>query len=179
MWTGRRDFVHGNKLNDIKTWTLWDQPSQRKSDKEVVFKWGKKKRGLSVSGSGLVRRLRQPRSKDVSWVLSNIQKPNHRIPQRKLSKTRKKYKFPKTDLSNIPKPNYISNTPQLNYISNTPKPNYQTKLNYQIPETIIIYQSICCCLIFTKPHKIQSLLSKGCIHLHGPWEKWFFLQVVF
>ena len=65
-------------------------------------------------------------------------------------------KYPKTELSNIPKPNHISNTP---------------KPNYQIPKTIIRYQSICCCPYFTKPHKIQSFLSKGCIHLHGPWEK--------
>ena len=144
MLTGRRDYVNGNKVNDKKTWTLWDQPSSGKGDGEVVLKWDKKKRGLSVSVFGLVRRLRRPRSKDVSWVLSNIQKPNHRIPQNKLSNTQHRIiKYPKTKLPN-------------------------TQNNHQIPRTIIRYQYVAVSILQSHIKYKVSYQGVVFIFMHGP-----------
>ena len=144
MLTGRRDYVNGNKVNDKKTWTLWDQPSSGKGDGEVVLKWDKKKRGLSVSVFGLVRRLRRPRSKDVSWVLSNTQKPNHRIPQNKLSNTQHRIiKYPKTKLPN-------------------------TQNNHQIPKTIIRYQYVAVSILQSHIQYKVSYQRVVFSFMHGP-----------
>ena len=115
---------------------------------------------------GLVRRLRQPRSKDVSWVLSNTQKPNHRIPQNKLSNTRKNYQTPKNQIIEYRKTNY--QIPQ-NRIIKYPKTKLSnTQNNHQIPKTIIRYQYVAVSILQSHIQYKVSYQRVVFSFMHGP-----------